>query len=331
MAVTQKDIARLAGVSQAVVSDVLHGGDRARVRPETRRRVQDAAEQLQYRPNAAARALRTNRSNQVAYVAARPAPNSPHAIGDGIVGHAAEYLSSRGCRLLIDAVEDAEGEVETLLKHFGQRSCDGALLRVVDTDERNWNLLREMGAPVVVIGHCPDPGLTSVAHDASQMVLSGLTQLCQAGHRSIGFLYEPSRGDYLRITLRAWSTACQSLRLVTPERIARVDSRQEATRLAARWFTAEACPASALVCFGMGAGVGATRAAMALGLVIGTDIDLLVVSSASSAWLFEPGTWFYGTDPTVIGERSAAELLRRLDGEGPDGPIRVLPELRRLG
>lgn len=61
-AVTRDDVARLAGVSSAVVSYVVNDGPRP-VAEATRLRVLDAIEKLGYRPNAAARSLITGRSD----------------------------------------------------------------------------------------------------------------------------------------------------------------------------------------------------------------------------------------------------------------------------
>lgn len=64
MPVTQQDIALKLGVSQRLVSSALSG--RNRVGEETRRRIQDEAEALGYRPHGAARALATGRHYQIA-------------------------------------------------------------------------------------------------------------------------------------------------------------------------------------------------------------------------------------------------------------------------
>ncbi|MEU6611628.1 LacI family DNA-binding transcriptional regulator [Streptomyces shenzhenensis] len=63
---TIEDVARLAGVSTATVSRVLSGS--ASVSPETRSRVNAAASELGYRVNAAARALRRDRTSTVGIV-----------------------------------------------------------------------------------------------------------------------------------------------------------------------------------------------------------------------------------------------------------------------
>lgn len=65
--VTQADVARLAGVSTAVVSYTLNDGPRA-VAPETAARVRAAMAELGYRPNLAARALRVGTSQVLGLV-----------------------------------------------------------------------------------------------------------------------------------------------------------------------------------------------------------------------------------------------------------------------
>ena len=64
--VTRDDVAKLAGVSPAVVSYVINNSNY--VSKQKRQAVLDAVEELQYTPNVFAKSLRTNRSNQIALV-----------------------------------------------------------------------------------------------------------------------------------------------------------------------------------------------------------------------------------------------------------------------
>ncbi|MDR2348141.1 MAG: LacI family transcriptional regulator, partial [Bifidobacteriaceae bacterium] len=61
------DVAGEAGVSIATVSLVLNDAP-ARISDETRQRVREAAERLQYRPNSTARGLRTRRSKTIGVI-----------------------------------------------------------------------------------------------------------------------------------------------------------------------------------------------------------------------------------------------------------------------
>ncbi len=61
-----KDVAQIAGVSTATVSRVL--ANSSRVKEETRKRVLDAVERLNYRPNLIARSLRAQKSSKIGLV-----------------------------------------------------------------------------------------------------------------------------------------------------------------------------------------------------------------------------------------------------------------------
>src|SRR3954447_8449718 len=68
-AVTIKDVARHAGVSQGVVSRVLNEGS-GPVAPDTRQRVLASIKTLRYRPPAAARELKTQSTSTIGLVVA---------------------------------------------------------------------------------------------------------------------------------------------------------------------------------------------------------------------------------------------------------------------
>src|SRR4051794_12720141 len=66
---TQADVAKRAGVSRGVASVVLNRSDSSiRVSEETRRRVEHAAAELRYRPNAVARGLVRGRMDAIGVV-----------------------------------------------------------------------------------------------------------------------------------------------------------------------------------------------------------------------------------------------------------------------
>ncbi len=70
-----RDVARLAGVSHQTVSRVLN--DHPSIRPETRERIVQVMAQLNYRPNRAARALVTSRSQTIGILAASSTQYGP--------------------------------------------------------------------------------------------------------------------------------------------------------------------------------------------------------------------------------------------------------------
>src|SRR5215217_6804734 len=100
---TSRDVARHAGVSQSTVSRALAG--HASVDDALRERVLAAAGELGYRPNEAARAMRTSRSGNVGVVTARLAnPLYPE-----LLQVLSRELSGAGMRMVVWDTDDADG------------------------------------------------------------------------------------------------------------------------------------------------------------------------------------------------------------------------------
>lgn len=89
---TSRDVARLAGVSQSTVSYVFTG--KGSISPATRERVLEVAESIGYRPNLAARSMRTRRSGRLAVITGITAAENQMRIlaGAGEVAGDAGYV-----------------------------------------------------------------------------------------------------------------------------------------------------------------------------------------------------------------------------------------------
>lgn len=326
MAVTQRQIAETAGVSQAVVSDVLNAQDRLQVRAETRERVLEVASRMGYRANFAARALRTRRSDQIAYLAGPSGAASGPWSGERILEGAIESLHAAGCRTLVEIVRDELDEIACLDELFSAGACDGALLRVRDSSRYRWNEMAALPAPVVVIGQCPSPHLSSVAHDAVGMLELSVDLLHRAERKRALLVAPPSQGDYYQIVENAWIRASAG----------RFDSsiirhRRRSCGAAEIDEIVDRLPGvDALVCLSERTGFFAGCSLLRRGYSIGRDVDLIVISGGSDAWMLPEGCWLFQTDHVRIGRESVCELMRLVNGEPSKGRIRILPELRQV-
>ncbi|PRY59974.1 LacI family DNA-binding transcriptional regulator [Glycomyces artemisiae] len=107
---TGHDVARLAGVSQTTVSLVFTG--RSGISSATRERVLQAAAELGYRPNLAARSMRTHRTGRLAVVIPYTGLNLAHVLEGAVstardAGYAVEIVSlpDDGIDALLDSSE----------------------------------------------------------------------------------------------------------------------------------------------------------------------------------------------------------------------------------
>ncbi len=191
-----RDVAELAGVSFKTVSNVVHGY--RHVSPETRARVQDAIDQLGYRPNLSARHLRQGRAGLIAV--ALPDLRVPYfaELASALVDVAQE----RGYTLLVD---QTNGHRETeLLAAQGLREhlIDGLILsplalRATDLAERDPN------TPLVLLGEQTSaPATDHVAIDNVGAAADATHHLLGLGRRRIALLGAQAPGVSQMATLR---------------------------------------------------------------------------------------------------------------------------------
>ncbi len=326
MPVTQRDIAREAGVSQAVVSDVLHNRPQGRVSTATRERILTAARRLNYMPDAAATALRSRKSRQVAIVITARPGEPPTALSEAILASAARVLADAGYRLLVQVVERQTEAPDVLDTLCAGRAADGGIVRSFTDEPQIWARLRHPRAPVVIVGQCSDPLLTSVAHDVRGMAARAVDHLVGRGHRRIGFLGQPLTGDFHRLMLDAWVARSSHHGLDPRKWCAVATDREDGRRIAAEWLegTGDHAPTALVATSG--------RAAVGIGDVLaaaepGERTELLVIGGAEYAWILRPGTWVVGPDQQAVGRAAAEQLLAQLAGGEPAGAIRLLPEI----
>lgn len=196
-----KDVAVAAGVSVTTVSHVLNDVPYARVSPETRDKVKDAASRLGYGPNRLAQALRTQHTGMLGLISEEIA-TTPHA-GRIILG-ADEAARARGYNLMIintssgASPESRQADVEALL----ERRVDGILYATM--------YHREVAIPanlarvpaVLVDAESLSGNMTSVVPDEEGGARAAVQSLLDAGHTRIGFLNNtddvPATRDRLR-------------------------------------------------------------------------------------------------------------------------------------
>ncbi|OQA42965.1 MAG: Catabolite control protein A [Chloroflexi bacterium ADurb.Bin325] len=188
---TQADVAKLAGVSRAVVSYVLNDrtDGRISITPETRRRVLAAIEELGYQPDAAAQSLRLGRTRSIGVLI--PDAHNPHywQIVQGIESEAQAY----GYDLFLSSTSlDPDRELAAVRALMRGR-IDGLILLLTYRGllDPELQMLKHTRNPLVFVGGAPrteccyDAVLTGLSDGATEM----LRHLIGLGHRRIGLVY----------------------------------------------------------------------------------------------------------------------------------------------
>jgi LacI family transcriptional regulator len=180
LTVSVNDVARAAGVSIGTVSNVLNRPQK--VRPQTRRRVEDAIGSLGFVRNEAARRLTGARSRMVAYVMlnhSNPFFSDLAGAIEDVVGH--HHLGL----ITMSSNHDADRESE-YLEMLLENRVRGVLITAVSYASAQFERLRALGVPVVFVDRsAADPSWCSVGVDDVEGGRQAVTHLADQGHRRI--------------------------------------------------------------------------------------------------------------------------------------------------
>ncbi len=190
-AVTMRDVATQSGFSPATVSIVLNNAPLARyIAPATKKRIEDVARKLGYRPNAMARFLRSKRSHSVGVMFFDITDPFCTLIMRGIENglYQASYVP-----IFADA-HNQRNRFERYLEMLLERHVE-ALIVVANwlfVDIQLLGDLSKRNIPAATIGwELPGEIISSVMVDNETGARLALEHLYQLGHRKIAFIRGP--------------------------------------------------------------------------------------------------------------------------------------------
>ncbi|GAA3453440.1 LacI family DNA-binding transcriptional regulator [Dactylosporangium matsuzakiense] len=178
------EIARRAGVSRSTVSYALTGN--RPVSEATRRRIQTVIDELGFRPNAAARALKEGRTRTLGLVI----PAAGRRLTDMQLGFVATVVEAAAGAdfdvLLSPSGGDHDRSFERIVTG---RRVDGVILMEIRLEDDRVSRLRRSGLPFVAIGRTRDTaGMWWVDIDYTALVSRCVHHLADLGHRHIALV-----------------------------------------------------------------------------------------------------------------------------------------------
>lgn len=187
--ITIKQVASEAGVSTQTVSRVLN--ERPDVAPETRQRVKQIIERLDYLPSALARSLIHQRSHTLGVVTAGLKFIGPSRTLHGITFQAEEM----GYTLLLKELPGFDtNDIAPILNSLIARQVDGIIWAVPEVgNNRDWVIERlpTLPVPMLFLTMEPRPGLSVVSIDNYRGGRMASEHLMQQGRRKIAHIAGP--------------------------------------------------------------------------------------------------------------------------------------------
>jgi DNA-binding LacI/PurR family transcriptional regulator len=192
------DVARLAGVSGQTVSRVANG--RQNVDALTRARVQDAMRELGYRPNGAARALRSGEFRSIGVIVFELTTFGTTSTLDAI----ASAATARGYSVNLMPVLDVSKQAVTdAFTRLGEQAVDGVVVMVEAHALDDVRL--PTGLPLVVVPAGAHLGHPVVDTDQEQGARQATEHLLELGHETVWHLGGPTASFPASQRRRAWA------------------------------------------------------------------------------------------------------------------------------
>ena len=214
MSVTIKDVARSCGLSISTVSKVFNGyPDISEV---TRRQVMEAAHEIGYRPNALARALKTNRSYNLGVLFVdENISGLMHPFFAAVLNAFKGEAETWGYDITF--INHNIGTMEmTYLEHCRYRNVDGVCLACVDFYSAEVAELVNSDIPCVTIDHMFNnrPCIISDNLNGIRMLVDRAVAL---GHRRIAYIHGQRNSSVTENRIRGFYRAMEANGLAVPE------------------------------------------------------------------------------------------------------------------
>jgi DNA-binding LacI/PurR family transcriptional regulator len=303
-------VARRAGVSQSTVSLVLSGKSAGRISARTESAVRQAADELGYRPNVAARALRTGTARTVGLVVTDVTHPffGPVLRGAQIAAWRAGYAVA-----LVDVANDPDHELASF-EALRAGPVDGFLFFTVDPPEST-------GEHVVALEVSP-PGMSFVRFDTERGTELALRHLLGLGHTRIGHLGSELDAETFRIRRDTLVRVLGEAGL-EPGPYARAPFRFDAAVGPALSLLDAPDRPTAIYCDDDLLAGGVYLAARERGLRIPADLSVVGFDDLPFANVFEPPLTTIRIDPESLGAEAFESLAKVMAGE--PAPGRILP------
>ncbi|MBM7555454.1 substrate-binding domain-containing protein [Halanaerobacter jeridensis] len=186
--VTMKDVAKLAGVSTSTVSRVVSDDDR--ISQDTKEKVLEVMEKLNYYPNSAARSLANKETEIIGLV--MPSYEEDIFINpffQEVLKGVSSITSKNSFDILIATNHEGEDDLDVLKRIVQTQRVDGLILTRSKKDDEGIKYSKEHNIPFVLIGSCLEyDDIPAVDNDNKQAAYNLTSLLINKGRRKIAFI-----------------------------------------------------------------------------------------------------------------------------------------------
>ena len=310
--VSLKTIAERCGVSTATVSKALN--DHKDISEATRKRVRQVADELGYFPNAAARALKTNRSYNIGVLFEEEAGRGlTHEYFSGVLNGLKKQAEKLGYDItFINTC--FENRKMSYYDHCRYRNFEGVAIVCADFNEPDVVELMNSELPVVTIDYVHH-NCTAVTSNNIQGIEELVKYIYSQGHRKIAYIHGQEGSTVTRERLASFYRAVDELGLELPENYIRTANYLEIQGAAEQ--TKELLnlpnPPSCIIYPDDTSLIGGRNVIIKRGMKIPQDISVAGYDGTMMSQLLYPKLTTISQNTELIGEEAAKRLIGTIE------------------
>ncbi len=324
MSVTIKDVARRAGVAHTTVSRALRGN--SIISAETTERVRKIASEMGYQPSAAARSLKTNRSQVLGVIVSSIDDPFFSEILQGID----DIAQQSGYSLFIASSQRDLQREKAIVRTMREHRVDGVILCSTPFSTEQSHQLQNSEIPIVVINNqSAEDYRYSIYHDDLDGSIQVMQHLISLGHRRIAYLGFSHSGRTNLKRQKGYQEQMQAAGLPILEgfEFEAKSSDMENGCIAAEHFVSLSLPPTALFCYNDLLAIGVMGGLQACGLKIPEDISVAGFDNIAFSAYSNPTLTTFDQPKRFIGIKAAQLVLGLLNvdhNETNDPKIQLL-------
>lgn len=313
----QSDVAKLAGVSQALVSYVLNDNSSLSIPAETRSRILAVIEQLNYVPDRSARNLRKRRANTIATII----PDITNPYHPAFARSVQDVAEAHGFDTFVYNTDGDPQKEQKVLQSVLESQVDGIIGIFFHLPEAQFKRLVDRNIAVVrIVGYNEPSGELPIGYlylDIARAAYTAVDFLLKRGHRRIAHIHGLAGTPHTLARIAGYQKALAQAGLLDQQQIESGDfSVDSGYRAMQNLLTAPTRPTAVFTSNDLMA-VGSINAILDAGLRVPQDIAVVGFDNIDAATMIRPQLTTIDPFKTLVGKRAAEQLIERIQSPTP--------------
>lgn len=319
---TMADVAAKAKVSKTTVSHFINENF-SYMGEETKKRIAEAIEELNYNPNIVAKSLKGKQTMSIGIIVA----NILHAFSTEVIRSIEDYAHMLGYHVIVCNADDDPEKEKNYISMLLAKQVDGLIVVPTAGNNKLFSSLSADNYPIVFIDrYIEEVPISAFLTDNAHVIREAYSHLVKKGHNSIGFISQDVSKGITPRTERylAYKEMCLA-HGITPYLIS--EKLEELKGEITHEIEKNHFPPSVIIGNDL-ALYEVMRAVKEKNLKIPQDLSLISIDNVSFTEFFSPSITVIEQPTFLLGREAADHLFKKINNEGIDFVIkRLKPQL----